>query len=118
MVKMQMSAQHLHGAHKGDIMFHKMLFSSIALIGLTGLASAADMYVKAPAPIYVSTWTGCYVGGHVGYGKAQTSSFYTFYDDGIIPSLNWNSNDTYSPSGVVGGNRIVCGSGHADIRTE
>jgi hypothetical protein len=43
-------------------MLHKLLLSSIALIGLTGFASAADLYVKA-APIYVSTWTGCYLGG-------------------------------------------------------
>jgi hypothetical protein len=38
------------------MMLTKLLLSSIGLIGLTGLASAADMYVKA-APIYVPTWT-------------------------------------------------------------
>ena len=48
-------------------MLNKLLLSSVALIGLTGFASAADLYVKA-APIYVPTWTGCYVGGNVGWG--------------------------------------------------
>jgi outer membrane immunogenic protein len=55
-------------------MLRKMLLSAVALVGLTGLASAADLYVKAPPPVYVSTWTGCYIGGHVGYGREESTS--------------------------------------------
>jgi outer membrane immunogenic protein len=47
------------------------------LIGLSGLASAADLYVKAPPVLYVPTWTGCYIGGHAGYGETTSSSQYT-----------------------------------------
>jgi opacity protein-like surface antigen len=49
-----------------------------ASILFTGAASAADLrrpVVKAPvavAPIF--TWTGCYIGGNVGYARADVSS--------------------------------------------
>jgi outer membrane immunogenic protein len=96
------------GAHKGDIMFHKMLFSSIALIGLTGLASAADMYVKAPAPIYVSTWTGCYVGGNAGYGRSVSSHLFSF-DDVLNPAAGeYQFTDQFSPKGFLGGFQGGC----------
>jgi hypothetical protein len=39
------------GLNKGGfLMLHKLLLSSVALVGLTGLASAADMAFKAPPP--------------------------------------------------------------------
>jgi hypothetical protein len=41
------------------------------------------MYVKA-APIYVPTWTGCYLGGHAGYGESTDQ--YTF-----LPTYNINA---------------------------
>ena len=53
---------------------HKLLTASAALLalGLSFEAKAADMPVKYVAPAPVFTWTGCYVGAHVGYkwGKA------------------------------------------------
>jgi outer membrane immunogenic protein len=51
------------------------LASVISLgIGGVGAASAADMAVKArpvvvPPPVF--TWTGCYLGGNVGYARAD-----------------------------------------------
>src|SRR4051794_32298464 len=52
----------------------KLLLSSVALLGLTVGATAADLprrqYV-APAPyvaVPVFTWTGFYIGGNAGYG--------------------------------------------------
>ena len=46
----------------------KFLFAGVALIALGGAASAADLAVKArplpAAPVF--TWTGFYIGGHVG----------------------------------------------------
>jgi len=41
-------------------------------LGLTGTASAADMAVKArPAAPIPFTWTGCFVGGHLGGAVSQ-----------------------------------------------
>jgi outer membrane immunogenic protein len=84
----------------------KLLISNIALIGLTGLASAADLYVKA-APIYVPTWTGCYVGGHAGYGTEQSNDQYTF-----LPTYNQSAEtpqvSDYLNRGFAGGGQAGC----------
>lgn len=61
----------------GVKMWTKMLVACAALVGLTGLAGAADANLPPPAPLYVSTWTGCYIGGHAGYGKATATSYYS-----------------------------------------
>jgi outer membrane immunogenic protein len=46
---------------------------TIAVAG-AGLASAADMAVKArPMPVAVYSWTGCYIGGNIGGKSARTS---------------------------------------------
>lgn len=47
-----------------------------AALAFSGSAYAADMAVKAPPPppVTVSTWTGFYVGGNIGYGTARTSA--------------------------------------------
>ena len=59
----------------------KLLFASLALLALNagGAALAADIPVKAPVyrpPPPVFSWTGCYIGVHVGAGW-QVSSFTT-----------------------------------------
>jgi outer membrane immunogenic protein len=89
---------------QGAIMLHKILLSSVALIGLTGLAGAADMYVKAPSPVYVQTWTGCYIGGHAGYGTTTSSSQYTGSGLADSPQLNQN----FDNKGFVGGGQAGC----------
>jgi outer membrane immunogenic protein len=48
--------------------------ASAMLAGGIGSAYAADMAVKArplPPPVPVFSWTGCYIGGHVGAGWAS-----------------------------------------------
>ena len=52
----------------GGVM-NKLLLASLAFVavGMTAPAKAADMPVKYVAPAPVFTWTGCYVGAHVGY---------------------------------------------------
>ena len=79
------------------------LATAIAAIALIGApAFAADMAVKAPpppAPVY--SWTGCYIGGNVGYGwgRNQVTDFLT------LPGFNVGSD---TGTGVVGGGQIGC----------
>ncbi|MFL5323318.1 MAG: porin family protein, partial [Microvirga sp.] len=49
----------------------KFLLSSVALLGFTAGAMAADLPRRAPpvfVPVPVFTWTGFYVGVNAGYG--------------------------------------------------
>jgi outer membrane immunogenic protein len=86
-------------------MFHKLLLSSVAIIALTGLARAADMYVKAPPPVYVPSWTGCYIGGNLGYGRSVSSHLFSF--DDVQPG-EFQFTDQFSPKGFVGGFQGGC----------
>ena len=56
----------------------KRLLASASLLALSSVAvSAADLPMKAPPmamPVPVFSWTGCYVGAHVG-GGSQHDSF-------------------------------------------
>ncbi|HST93159.1 MAG TPA: porin family protein, partial [Microvirga sp.] len=57
----------------------KILLSSVALLGFTATAMAADLPSRrAPAPIIaavpVFTWTGFYVGVNAGYGWQDSNS--------------------------------------------
>lgn len=61
-------------------------------------ASAADLALKAaPAAPVSFTWTGCYVGGHLGGGVS---------DDRTISSIGTTVD--FSSSGFVGGGQIGC----------
>jgi outer membrane immunogenic protein len=60
----------------------KFLLSTTALLGMTALAAAADLPARtmapAPAPVMVApvfTWTGFYIGGHIGYGFSDRNNF-------------------------------------------
>ena len=46
----------------------KFLLAGIAFGALVLPAAAADMPIKAPAPVAVDIWTGGYVGANIGYG--------------------------------------------------
>lgn len=53
------------------------LVAAVSLVG-TGMASAADMAVKArPVPVPVFSWTGCYIGASAG-GKGVRASDHVF----------------------------------------
>ena len=47
----------------------KFLLASVAALGLAGTASAADLAVRAPVPVPLFTWTGCYLGINGGWIK-------------------------------------------------
>jgi outer membrane immunogenic protein len=56
----------------------KLLLASVAVgavaaIAAAGSANAADLPIyKAPPPVApVWNWTGCYIGGHVGYHRSS-----------------------------------------------
>ena len=89
-------------------MLNKMLFSWAALVSLPGLADAADMYVKAPPPVYVPTWTGCYVGGHAGYGVGTSSSQYSPGIDALEFGGTAQSNQNFDNKGFSGGGQAGC----------
>lgn len=57
----------------------KLVLALTAVAAFTGSAVAADLpartYSKAPAPVAMApSWTGCYVGGGVGYGMYNTEN--------------------------------------------
>lgn len=71
-----------------------------------GVAHAADLRPAykappAPAPIPVFSWTGCYIGGHVGYGWGDKS----WTDPIIAPGFEFAHT---KPDGFVGGGQIGC----------
>jgi outer membrane immunogenic protein len=76
---------------------------AVSAIGFAQIASAADLprkapvYTPPPAPIF--SWTGCYVGGNVGYGwgKNQVTDFIT------VPGFDVGSE---TGTGVVGSGQI------------
>src|SRR5580693_7166805 len=89
------------------MMLRKMIVSGVALVGLTGLANAADLAFKAPPPVYIPTWTGCYIGGHAGYGMANSTSQYSAIEQ-IELGLSGEYNESYNNKGFVGGGQVGC----------
>jgi outer membrane immunogenic protein len=82
-------------------MIQKMLLSCVVTTGMTGLAAAA------PPPIYVPTWTGCYIGGHAGYGTTTSSSQYS---PGLQPAEfgALQINQSFDNKGLAGGGQVGC----------
>jgi outer membrane immunogenic protein len=82
----------------------KLLLASAAMLALFGgSATAADLSVKAPAyrappPVYVFSWTGCYIGGNVGWGRTETR----------ITDLDGFDEGRHTADGIVGGGQIGC----------
>ena len=81
---------------------------AVASGAMIGQAAAADLeYLPAPAPPpFVSTWTGFYFGGHVGYGEAdfEGRADVDYFDD-VDPALDesFSFGTDLSPSGLLGG---------------
>ena len=77
----------------------KQIFLSAVALTTAAPAFAADLAVKAPpavAPVLFS-WTGCYVGGHIGVDVS---------DDGTTSVLG--TSRSFSSTGFVGGGQIGC----------
>ena len=95
---------------------NKALIAGVALIAFsTGVASAADLSVKAPpAPVYappvyappIFTWTGFYIGGNIGAAWAQSE-----WTDSLF-GLDWGrtSDGRFIGGGQIGFNYQFVGS--------
>jgi outer membrane immunogenic protein len=92
---------------------NKALIAGVALIALsTGVASAADLSVKAPPalvyapPVYAFTWTGFYIGGNIGAAWAQSE-----WTDSLF-GLDWGrtSDGRFIGGGQIGFNYQFAGS--------
>jgi len=85
----------------------KLALAGLIGLGATGVASAADMAVKAmpvaAAPVY--DWTGCYIGGNVGGGWTRMDTSRVFQDPAIPASANYGREND---SGFLGGGQAGC----------
>lgn len=75
-------------------------------VGATGVASAADMAVKAApvaAPLY--NWTGCYIGGNAGGGWTRMDTSRVSQDPAIPAFAVYGSEND---SGFIGGGQAGC----------
>ena len=82
---------------------HKLLVGSIAVAALiAGPAMAADMPVRAylPPPVPVFSWTGFYIGGHVGgaWGHKDWTNV-----SGVVPGVQ---DASYDVSGWLAGGQV------------
>lgn len=61
----------------------KLILAAALVAGTSAAASAADLPVKAPvlAPAPVLSWTGFYLGAHIGYGWGESD-----VDTSLLPS--------------------------------
>ena len=92
---------------------HKLLTAGAALLalGLSVPAKAADMPVKYVAPAPVFTWTGCYVGVHIGYKWGQSKQTYGGLVNGLpnnFAPAGTDLTDNYDVDGPVGGAQGGC----------
>src|SRR5215471_18802464 len=78
---------------RGGSSMKKIVLATLALAALTAApAMAADLAVKAPMykappPIPVFSWTGCYIGGNIG---------------GVWAHKEWTNTDPFFFPGVAG----------------
>lgn len=76
------------------------VLSGAAIIAIAAVttASAADLALKAPAAAPIKfTWTGCYIGGHLGGAVSEDRT-----------TSNLGASVDFDASGFVGGGQIGC----------
>ncbi len=85
------------------------LAATVALAAVSaGVGQAADLAVKAPAVKVAApyNWTGCYVGGFVGYGAANTwkSADLNGYNQGGVSPWDFTVGNEATGGGTLGCN--------------
>jgi outer membrane immunogenic protein len=86
----------------------KLTFAAgiLLALGATGIASAADMAVKArPVVAPVTPWTGCYIGGNAGGGWTQLDTT-RISNDAVGPAVANYGRE--KDSGFIGGGQVGC----------
>ena len=78
-----------------------------ALVGVAGAANAADLYKggslkDAPAYVPPPTWTGFYIGGHVGGAWGDLKNTWNDYTVAGVSTASWSHNN----DGVFGGGTV------------
>ena len=80
---------------------------ALASGAMVGQSSAADLYFEPPAPpppVFVPTWAGFYVGGHVGYGEGKSDYRQDLdFDFDVDPDASNTFRASVSPDGILGG---------------
>src|SRR5215471_5017889 len=87
--------------------------AAVLAVTLAGPAVAADLPLKSPAPVVPAfSWTGCYLGGHIGgarASKAMTDPVQLVQDTlSGSPITTGITTVTTTPTGVVIGGEIGC----------
>lgn len=83
------------------------LLAAVAAVGFASIASAADMPMKArPMAPAVYDWTGCYIGGQVGYAWARDQNSETVTATGAASIFSPVNSAT--PSGGKLGGMLGC----------
>jgi outer membrane immunogenic protein len=80
-----------------------LLLATASYLAFAGIATAADLAVKAAPMVSVSRWTGCYVGIH-GAVVRHKDTFDDFVDSGITGSITGTMQKTVGG----GGGQIGC----------
>ena len=77
------------------------------LLASTSVGSAADLAMKAPvAPAPIWSWTGFYIGGHVGAGWGTTETSLTSLTGGGGPLIGGIALTQNDRSGFLGGGQV------------
>src|SRR5438874_725251 len=95
----------------------KILLGSVATGALVaaGSANAADLSLRpaprvapAVAPIPVFSWTGCYAGGHAGWGWGRKEFHEVTTRSGTGGAVTQTGSTTIDTSGAIFGGQIGC----------
>lgn len=101
------------GIAVGAAIMKRVLLTSVSALALVSAQSgfAADlgarMPVKAPPPVRVFSWTGCYIGGHVGWGWGRTRFADTPNGD-LVAFFTGSQSLSVDTDGFIGGGQIGC----------
>jgi outer membrane immunogenic protein len=87
----------------------KLAFTAgiLLALGATGVASAADMAVKARpvAAVPATPWTGCYIGGNLGGGWSRMDTTRLFQDVAVPALADYGREND---SAFIGGGQAGC----------